>query len=77
MTLSEFMVNLEGRIKTLLDINDTRAKPWGRREFILYAQGALETFFFLNGNPDKADVDACICNVVIDSGVLDMLSERG
>ena len=73
MTLDEFTVVLIGRLKTLLDINDTRKKPWNRRDFILYTEGAIETFFFLNGRPEGADVDAIMCNVVIDAGVLDRL----
>ena len=73
MTLDEFTTHLQRRLETLLDINDTRKRPWTRRDFILYTEGAIEAFFFLNGNPDNADVDCVMCNIVIDAGVLDRL----
>ena len=76
MTLDEFTNILKGRLETLLDTNDTRKRPWTRRDFILYTEGAIETFFFFNGNPNKADVDAVMCNVVIDAGVLDRLPQE-
>ena len=76
MTLDEFTNVLIGRLNTLLDINDTRKKPWNRRDFILFTEGAIETFFFLNGNPDNADVDSVMCNIVIDAGVLDRIPKE-
>lgn len=73
ITLDEFITAMESKVKTLLDTNDAREKPWGRRDFIMYVKGAVDWFLFLTGNPEKADADCVMCNIVIDAGVLDKL----
>lgn len=72
-TLDEFTTAMIGRVRTLLDINDTRKQPWNRRDFIMYVKGAVDWFLFYSGNPEKADADCVMCNIIIDAGVLDEL----
>lgn len=76
ITLDEFITALEGRVQTLLDTNDARPNPLGRREFIWYVKGAVDWFLFVSGNPEKADADCVMANIVIDAGVLDRVPQE-
>ena len=76
MTIEEFTRYLQARVETLLAVNDWKVRPWGRRDFIHYVQGAIETYFFFNGNPKHLDKEVITCNIVIDAGVLDKLPEE-
>lgn len=76
ITLDEFITAMEGKVKTLLDTNDARKNPWGRRDFVMYVRGAVDLFLFISGNPEKADADCVMSNIVIDSGVLDRLPQE-
>lgn len=73
ITLDEFTTALIGKVRTLLDTNDARPNPLGRRDIIWYVKGAVDWFLFVSGNPEKADADCVMSNIVIDAGVLDRL----
>ena len=73
ITLNEFTTALIGRVKTLLDTNEARPNPLGRREIIWYVKGAVDCFLVVLGNPEHADADCVVANIVIDAGVLDRL----
>ena len=76
ITLDEFTEALISKIKTLLDTNDARPRPLGRREVIWYVKGAVDWFLFTSGNPENADADCVTANIVIDAGVLDRLPQE-
>ena len=73
ITLKEFTTALIGKVQTLLDTNDSQVRPWNRRDFILYVKGAVDWFLFTSGNPENADAECVMCNIIIDAGVLDRL----
>lgn len=59
------------KVVTLLDTNDSRVRPWGRKDFIMYILGVCEMYKFLSG--EDFDANTVMSNIVIDSGVLDKL----
>lgn len=73
ITLDEFMTAMENKVRTLLDTNDAREKPYSRRDLVLYVTGAVAWYLFSTGNPENADAEMVMANIIIDAGVLDRL----
>lgn len=68
ITVNEFMTAMINKVNALVAANSRRVKPWTRRDFIQYIQGACDWFKFASG--EDMDAEAVMTNIYIESDII-------
>ena len=73
ISVSEFMSAMVHKVNALVAANDRRTKPWTRKDFIIYIQGACDWFKFVSG--EDFDAEAVTSNIYIESDVINEIKD--